>query len=489
VVYLFGKFVLSEEEFTLTREGTRIPLEPKALRVLLLLVAAKGKLLSKQTLLKTVWTGTFVEETNLTRAIALVRKQLGDDPRQPRFIETVPTVGYRFVAPVEERATAAAKAPAGERAAEIEVAQRVSPRWIWTGAATLAAMTLVGMLLWKGHFRAKAAAARSIAGSPQETLPSAAYDGYLQGRYLLNKRDSQDALPLFRRAIVLDPGYAQAWAGLAAGLADSAMGSSDPLNGPAREAKAAAWHAIELDPQNGEAWSVLGLVAMNWEWDWRTAEQDFQRAIALSPGDSTTEWRYATYLSLVGRHEEAVTHMKRALGLDPMAFMNVRHMGSVLYWARRYDEAIVYLHRAQEMEPDRLEFIAAWESNADDMKGLHDQSVVVDLQLTRPDPSDAPKTRRWHAALESAYRTGGWMAYWEAKMRMMQSLPYDECESWEMAVDNARIGRNDEAFRWLDRGVNERCFATTTVAADPLFDGLRGDARYPDLLRRLHLDE
>ena len=85
--------------------GERVPLEPKSLRVLLLLLQSGGKLVEKDKILSSVWKDTFVEETTLTRAIALIRKQLDDDPRRPQFIETVPTLGYRFIAKVETRAS------------------------------------------------------------------------------------------------------------------------------------------------------------------------------------------------------------------------------------------------------------------------------------------------------------------------------------------------------------------------------------------------
>jgi len=97
VLYLFESFELDERTFCLSEDGRRIPLEPKSLRVLLLLVASDGRLLEKNEIIEAVWKDTFVEETTLTRAIALLRKQLGDDPRNPRFIETVPTLGYRFI--------------------------------------------------------------------------------------------------------------------------------------------------------------------------------------------------------------------------------------------------------------------------------------------------------------------------------------------------------------------------------------------------------
>jgi DNA-binding winged helix-turn-helix (wHTH) protein/TolB-like protein/tetratricopeptide (TPR) repeat protein len=103
VVYLFEDFELREEDFCLRRAGQRISLEPKSLRVLLLLVSRAGHLVDKQCLLDEVWAGAFVEENNVARTVALLRRELGDDSRKPRLIETVPTRGYRFIAPVQMR--------------------------------------------------------------------------------------------------------------------------------------------------------------------------------------------------------------------------------------------------------------------------------------------------------------------------------------------------------------------------------------------------
>ncbi len=106
MVYLFKKFELDDSDFCLFHEGRRVPLEPRALKVLLLFVQNPGKLLQKDFILESVWKTTFVEESTLTRAITILRKQLGDDSRAPTYIETVPTLGYRFIAQVETRSAA-----------------------------------------------------------------------------------------------------------------------------------------------------------------------------------------------------------------------------------------------------------------------------------------------------------------------------------------------------------------------------------------------
>lgn len=177
MLYLFGEFELSEEDFSLSRHGKRIALEPRALQVLLVLAGSNGKLLEKKALLEAVWKDTFVEETTLTRAVALIRKHLGDDPRAPKYIETVPTRGYRFIAGVEIRqspdarpalagATAAAE-PAGPP--ELAVPSPVSgpdvlnhaalapPRrafWIYVAVALLLITGGLAVILRHGFHRA-----------------------------------------------------------------------------------------------------------------------------------------------------------------------------------------------------------------------------------------------------------------------------------------------------------------------------------------------
>ncbi len=129
MIYRFHKFELDDQDFCLFREGQRVPLEPRALRVLLLFVQNAGKLLQKNLILESVWTTTFVEESTLTRAITILRKQLGDDPRAPTFIETVPTLGYRFIAKVEiSSPTEQAETQAGARSlSDLQVAPDLEP--------------------------------------------------------------------------------------------------------------------------------------------------------------------------------------------------------------------------------------------------------------------------------------------------------------------------------------------------------------------------
>jgi TolB-like protein/DNA-binding winged helix-turn-helix (wHTH) protein/Flp pilus assembly protein TadD len=130
--YRFVEFELNEADFCLSRAGQRIALEPKALRVLTLLVSRAGRLVDKQELLESVWPNTFVEENTLTRTIGILRRELGDNPRDSKLIETVPTRGYRFIAPVEVLPDASSKPvqAAGELSKPATTAPRKARLWL-----------------------------------------------------------------------------------------------------------------------------------------------------------------------------------------------------------------------------------------------------------------------------------------------------------------------------------------------------------------------
>ncbi len=160
LTYLFDKYQLDAENFSLTRQGERIPLEPKALRVLLLFVRNEGKLLEKNAIIQAVWPDTFVEESTLSRAVALVRKQLGDDPRRPVFIETVPTLGYRFITPVETQLPAQNDPKAPEPVDEIP-----SPRKLWSKRLSIGtAMAVIVLMAATAWFRLAADRRRTLPG-------------------------------------------------------------------------------------------------------------------------------------------------------------------------------------------------------------------------------------------------------------------------------------------------------------------------------------
>lgn len=154
-IYEFGPFRLDSRQHAFLRDGQVVPLPPKAFDILLLLVESEGGLLSKTDLLERAWPGAYVDENNLAQQISVLRKYLGESSDKPAYIETIPRVGYRFIAPVEELNSQTGPSPAPRSAEPGPVAARRLPvLWISTGIA-VTALLLTGVYFLSTHLQAR----------------------------------------------------------------------------------------------------------------------------------------------------------------------------------------------------------------------------------------------------------------------------------------------------------------------------------------------
>ena len=613
MIYRFNGFQADDAAFRLTADGAPVALEPKTLRLLLFLIENRGRVVRKQELLDGVWGDTAVTEGALTRSIGLLRRALDDDSREPRFIETVPTIGYRFIAPIEfvqaaepsgfssqlsvpsaavapppspvpavrrsrllrlgailaaclvllttaawlfsKRLHAApairslavlplnnlsgdptqeyfadgmtdelitelahiphlrvvsrtsvmldkdSKKPLPEIARELGVDAIVEGSTVRSGNRVRITAQLIDARsdrhLWAQSFEGSAtdilalqdSVAQQIASQarlvllPSPARPSinpAAHDAYLRGRYFFNKQDIPHSVEYFQKAISLDPNYASAYAGYATALeASTTFGLAVPEDATPK-ALAAALRGIELDPNNGEAYTELGSIQTIYEWDWPAAEQNLIRGISLNPNDSIAEFKYAVYLDAVGRPQDAVAHMRRALELDPLSFLMNRRLGATLYLARDYDAAIVQLQRAAEME-QRPGSIDNYVSLIYEQKGQRDLAVHHDLSALHEDQPQIDT-----GSLLAVYQQHGWQAYWGARARVLSTTSHKPCTSYEIGVDDLRVSELAHAFDSFNRALDQHCFYMALIRVDPLFDPVRHDPRYATLLARIH---
>jgi tetratricopeptide (TPR) repeat protein len=190
------------------------------------------------------------------------------------------------------------------------------------------------------------------------------------------------ALGCFRQALDEDPTYALAYVGVA-DCYDllSGLGLLPPREGYPK-AKAAALNALELDGELAEAHASLGHLHMRYHWDWEAAEGAYRRALALNPNYATAHHWYATYLTAMGRHEEAIAEGRLAQQLDPLSPIINLFIGVHFFFARRYEEALAHIRKTVVGEPA---FVLArtFQAQAAAYVGNHDEALTALAEAER----------------------------------------------------------------------------------------------------------
>lgn len=316
------------------------------------------------------------------------------------------------------------------------------------------------------------------------TENAGAYQLYLKGRYHWNKRTPdglQKAMESFQQAIVKDPNYALAYAG----LADCYHIPANPL--PPKErmplAKAAAMKALQLDDTLVEAHTTLARVLFAYDWDWPAAEKEFRRAIELNPRYATAHQWYGGYLSATGRFREADAEKKRALELEPLSLIINFEVGLASYFSRDYDQAIDRFQKTLELDasfPPPYAFLAA----AYEEKGVFEGAITAFQRAVNVTQGTARAQAM--AGLAHVYAVSGKKA--EAR-KILAELQRLSAQSYVPATDAALIyaglGEKDKSFAFLDKAYEEHSFALSNLKVEPRFDPLRSDPRFADLLRRI----
>ena len=325
------------------------------------------------------------------------------------------------------------------------------------------------------------AADRTRLSSPRSIRPEA-YDDYLRGLYFIDRREGERAAQYFRSALDLEPTDAPAWSGLAQALMTEAATGRAHADDVMPSAIRAAKRAIELDPDNGEAYIGLGSIEFSYLRDSAAAERDLRRGIALSSGDPLGHVYLSIYLTVANRPDEALAAARRAMDLDPLGFFTNRNLGQSLYYDRRYEESLTALRRATEIAPDRPALVEGWTSAIAEVQGRY--ADAVDAELRGIDSEASPDELR---ALRAAFATGGWKGYQQTRIRFLLSRSTAHCNSDDLAMSYLRLGQVPEAFRWFQREADEHCVFAMHLAVDPRLDPFRHDPHYLALQDRLNL--
>lgn len=567
----FGIFELDARAGELRKRGMKLRLQGQPLQVLAVLLRRPGELVTREEIRDELWPAdTFVDfDHALHNAIARIREALGDSAEAPRYVETLPRRGYRFIGridppreqpstvqqiraiavlPLEEHSddsgheyfadgmtealitsiakikalrvisrTSAmqykgARKPLPQIARELNVDALIEGSVLRAGDRVRIAAQLIHAAtdqhLWaesyerdlrdvlavQSEIACRIAHEVSIVLTPEELarlntsrqVHPKAHELYLKARYHWNKRSEEGvkkAISLFREAIDDDPTYASGYAGLADCY--NILGYYNllaPLDAYPK-GNAAALKALELDSSLAEAHAALAVVKRDFEWDWSGAEAEFQRAIDLNPGYvEAHHWR-STLLSMLGRHKEGLEAKKRALAMDPLSVVIHTDLARMLYLARNYDEALHQYRAALDLDPN-FAFAHFWLAQVYQQRGAFEQSITsLRDGLRLSGETSLALLRLAHGYAMSGNFDQARIVLKDLTARSSQKYlsPYD------VAMVYVAMHENDEAFMWLDKAFEERSLWLGYLNVEPQLDGLRSDARFAELARRVGL--
>lgn len=482
----FGVYAIDLSARRLYKHGIEIRLQEQPFQVLALLLESPGRVVTREELRQQLWpTDTFVAfDGGLNAAVNRLRRVLGDSADNPRFIETIPRQGYRFIAPI------AAPASDEELSAPAEQSEDTTPkiparRWLLNPLTQLTAVMLGAIAIATGVFYSLRHAPIPI-GNPE------AIQEYQRGRELWRHRTPETltkAIDEYKKAVALDPSYALAYSGLADAYIVLPLLSMVPQDEAYPKAQEAAAKALALNPLLAEAHTSEADVKLYVDWDFAGAEREFRRALELDSNYATAHQWYAEFLSLMGRHEEAIKEIQRAKELEPFSVIMYHQAGQIFSNARRYDESIAENDRALQINP-------AFEPSLEGIeralrhKGMYRESIEAQRQFLERNPTFYGTNGAVQVAVEEnarAYKTGGKQGFWRHVLASRSRDPRNGRVCYGLAITYGQTGDVANGILWLGRVVQLHYAEALSLKVDPDFDPLRSDPRFQELVKRVGL--
>ena len=325
------------------------------------------------------------------------------------------------------------------------------------------------------------------------THDAEAYQLYLKGRYFWNKRNEdgfRNGIEYFKRAEEKDPTFALAFSG----LADSyALLCDIGVVRPADEmpkAKAAAQKAVDADPTLAEAYTSRAFIKLAYDWDWLGAQNDFQQALKLNPKYPTAHQWYASYLMQMGKFSLAKAEIEEAHKLDPLSPIISSNAGLYSYYEHNYDDAIAKYKQLLQSDPNfwvARHYLAL----AYVQKGMHDDAIkelrsLIKAPETGPIPAEVIASDTEAAAsLGFAFAMAGKKAEAQDILNKLESLSQRRYVTpLYFANVYAGLKDNDRALEYLNKAYEARHPGLVLIRIEPMFDALRSDERFKQLVKR-----
>ena len=471
---LFGDFELQLSSGELFRSGTPVKLQPRPAQVLAVLALRAGEAVSREEIRSAVWG----EESHLDFDVSLnycirqIRLALDDSAEEPRFIATLPRVGYRFLAPVEVRRPEPAPAA-------VPASRSRGVLWRQIAVAAIALLLVLILVALRSRGNRPRTIVRAAAPAASEEARQAWAN--LEAHYLAVTGDLNKAGEAFRET---DPGprSALAWATLAHDvLKVDSLGRE-----VAPSLEVAERQALALDPNLALAHLDRAVRLFRFEYDWRESEREFRRALELDPHLDETHYMYARLLTAQGRHDEALEQARQAqLTVTATQPLVAAQRPWLLYLARRYDEAIAQARREIALVPPGT----TSETNTTDLDLYLAFRTILLATLAKGD--------RGPAAFEAARAEAHWLDepeprslddYWLTKRDAYAKA--GSGRPWSRTVVAIQTGDRELAMDLLFDQCRKRLDSMIPfLRVDPLYDSLHSHPRFQELLRCAHLED
>lgn len=315
---------------------------------------------------------------------------------------------------------------------------------------------------------------------------SEAYQLYLKGRYdwlKFTPEDHKRAAAYFNQAIAIDPNFALAYSGLSDTLAASAVnGWISPREGFLK-AKIASNKAVQLDDSLAEAHASAGAVAMFYDYDWATAEQEYKRAIELNPSYEIAFDLYLYLLVALGRFDDGIRMAQRGIETAPASIVLSNDLGAAYYMSRRFDESFRQVQKTLDLEPNHPGLLTLLASLYE-AKGMHNEAI----EQCRKAIGLVGRTSGALSSLGHVYAESGRRD--EAIKIINELLERSKSEyisPYDVAIIYVGLGDRERAFEQLEKAYDDRAGWMMNLNVDPIFDPIRSDPRFTELVHRMKL--
>jgi DNA-binding winged helix-turn-helix (wHTH) protein/tetratricopeptide (TPR) repeat protein len=472
-------------EMTKDGRATRLPQQP--LRILLELYDNAGAIVTREQLVKTLWpTGIVDFDNGLNVAVRKLRLALDDVGDAPKYIETLPKVGYRFTAPAV--AVPAVAVPPEALHAPSPPRELRNRRLILAISLGVVAAAIGVAWWWSTEQAVVDSAAARVPAAPSKTtarpkhVPSVrAREFYLEGLSQRSRRDinaSRLAMESFQAALREDPDYAEAWAAFADVNSGMVIRHMVPYAEGIPAAHAAAKRAIELDETLPQGHIALAQILLDQERDFAASQVVLERARAINDQSSRLWHAYAMWHAHQGHVDEALADIRKARELEPMVLLYQSNYAMILYNARRYEDAIAYLSPILEANP----------------KFTQARSVLANALMATGDLAGAERQLDLRPIPDLYQAERGYLAARQGKLELarreivrLEGLARDGYGTgYAISTIYTALGDLDRGCEYLARAVDDHSILLAWMRLDPHMDPLRGRKCFADVEKRVY---